>query len=158
MAFPKDDPPHHITKDREWYRRLVRINKEDFKAKPILKKLSAKILEYGGTIVAFQPDVYDRLLLQRGRYFHGAATMRRGKPCQCHANTAAMWKKNPDRVSIVTGYALSDDGVWRCHTWGLSKSGTVYETTVARDGYFGVVLTPQEAKRFHLSNPLAESL
>jgi hypothetical protein len=56
-------------------------------------------------------------------------------PNQCHENalvlainkTAEWW----------TGFALSDDRVWRMHSWGFGV-GNVIETTERRELYFGV--------------------
>lgn len=43
-------------------------------------------------------------------------------------------------ASIGTGYALSDDGLWRQHSWGLEADGVVVETTFERRSYVGIVL------------------
>lgn len=50
---------------------------------------------------------------------------------------------------IMTGYALSDDGIWRAHSWGVDlTTGDTIETTDARWLYFGFRLSPDEAERF----------
>ena len=52
----------------------------------------------------------------------------------------------------MTGYALSDDGLWRQHSWGLLTDDRVVETTVARLRYFGAILTDPAAAEFVLAN------
>lgn len=69
--------------------------------------------------------------------------MRKGKPNQCHANTARLWISG-EIDEIYTGYALSADGLWRQHSWGR-KGEKIVETTSPRLGYFGfAVPNPQE--------------
>ena len=56
----------------------------------------------------------------------------------------------------MTGYALSDDGLWRQHSWLIAKPGrrwTVIETTCRRLLYYGVVLTEEEARHHADCNP-----
>ena len=54
-------------------------------------------------------------------------------------------------VAIATGYALSDDGLWRQHTWGILRDG-ILETTEARIEYFGLLLQGERADEFAASN------
>ena len=52
-------------------------------------------------------------------------------------------------------YALSEDGLWRCHSWvvqPMARTVRVWETTVKRVAYFGVVLTSEECKDFVENN------
>lgn len=66
----------------------------------------------------------------------------RGQPVSCHQNAARIylgqvWKKaNADGVG--TGYALSNDGLWREHSWAMAGD-VLIETTVRRDAYWGIV-------------------
>jgi len=72
-------------------------------------------------------------------------------PCQpneCHRNCATLWKLSPDAVSIVTGYCLSSDGMWREHTWLIDALDDIVETTLPRTRYFGIRLSPETAKEF----------
>src|SRR5258708_7764341 len=48
--------------------------------------------------------------------------------------------------SVVNGYALSKDGLWRQHSWLVTPEGGLVETTVRRAAYFGAVLAPEEVK------------
>lgn len=62
---------------------------------------------------------------------------------------------NQGRCSIATGYALSEDGLWRSHSWviqPMKRTVRVWETTVKRVAYFGVVLTDEECEQFWYDN------
>lgn len=75
----------------------------------------------------------------------------RGQPSQCHANSAYLWDANRGHCSIATGYALSEDGLWRCHSWVVqprSRTMRVWETTVKRVAYFGFVMNDTECQEF----------
>ncbi|MDR3674477.1 MAG: hypothetical protein P4N24_03235 [Acidobacteriota bacterium] len=70
------------------------------------------------------------------------------KDSLCHENVAAVWKaRRFEIIAIATGYALSDDGLWRRHSWGILRNG-VLETTEARLQYFGIVLPVAGADYF----------
>ena len=80
----------------------------------------------------------------------GSITYRRMEPSQCHLNVARLWnerKKGSRLIGVGTGYALSDDGLWRGHSWGLTKKGII-ETTVRRVKYFGLSLVGEGADLF----------
>jgi hypothetical protein len=89
-------------------------------------------------------------LLKDGQFWLGrSAKMMKGETSQCHANSAELYdiNKNNFDVRICTGYALSDDGMWREHSWLIrhhERSNEIIETTVKRVCYFGWVLTPEE--------------
>jgi hypothetical protein len=72
-------------------------------------------------------------------------------PCErneCHRNCATIWKSSPDTVSIVTGYCLSSDAMWREHTWLMDGTDAIIETTVPRTRYFGMRLNGENAQEF----------
>lgn len=119
--------------------------------------LRDKLLEFGGEEVCmpiFEED-YDAIMT-RGQFFYGDhARMRVGRPSQCHRNSAYLWDANRGRCQIATGYALSEDGIWRQHSWvvqPLTVSWRVWETTVKRVAYFGVVFDDAECERFYFDN------
>ena len=63
--------------------------------------------------------------------------IKKGTPGDCHNNLRRLLQKNiVDRWLI--GFALSDDGLWRHHSWGLMKNGQLMETTKVRLIYLGV--------------------
>ena len=123
--------------------------------------LNDKLLALGGhAIVAYPPYYFaDRLptaLSRRAKTLDPlGAIMLEGQQGHCHHNTAAMFAKTElwrfggradlPKIKIATGWALSDDGIWRSHSWGVLRDGTVVETTCSRIGYFGVVLKPAES-------------
>lgn len=117
-----------------------------------LQLLEAKLLPLGGERVVwlgFDEDL-DKIL-ERGRVFAGeGATVEQGAPSQCHSNVARLWDE--DSNAICTGYALSDDGLWRQHSWLLASDGTIVETTEPRTLYFGFVLEGDEASDFFYNN------
>lgn len=119
--------------------------------------LEEKLLELGGRCVVYigEPDL--EALLARGRAFGGAARLILGQPCQCHMNAADLWEAHRGKLAIVTGYALSRDGLWRQHSWLLRTHPTAHqrsiiETTARRERYYGFVLDEREADAFCRAN------
>jgi hypothetical protein len=73
-------------------------------------------------------------------------------PGTCHANISSLWKRRlRDIVAIGTGYALSADGLWRQHSWGVRRQG-ILETTALREKYFGILLQGSDADSFADAN------
>lgn len=102
------------------------------------------------------------IILERGRFYPGRSKMMVGRPSQCHSNTAELWRINREShdVRICTGYALSDDGLWRQHSWLVHRYWTgkqhrtrIVETTTKRLAYFGVELNDDESLEFVENNP-----
>jgi hypothetical protein len=116
--------------------------------------LEQKLLAHGGIHLAYRYEPDLKLLLKRGEPFDEPADLVPGEPGQCHPNTARLWNEHREVLAIVTGYALSEDGFWRQHSWLLrEKPGTgqyrLIETTLRRVKYFGVILTEAEAEAFY---------
>ena len=136
-----------VPPDRKWVslarERGFTLHTGDRKHLP-LKKL---LLDIGGWSVCI-PHVESDFskLITRGRRFPGKSKTMRGHDCQCHSNVANLYENNED-FQICTGYALTRDGMWRQHSWGLFHN-TVIETTVKRISYFGFILTEDEAGQF----------
>jgi hypothetical protein len=122
-----------------------------------LYPLEQKLLAHGGIrlIYRYEPDL--KLLLKRGEHFEERADLVPGESGQCHFNTARLWSTQRETLTIMTGYALSEDGSWRQHSWLLRLKpdpgeSRLIETTMRRIKYFGVILTKAEAERFsHLN-------
>lgn len=117
--------------------------------------LCRRVLEHGGRLVVppMEPEPHLDVLLD-GQIIDLRATRRRGEPNGCHANSATLWLRGA-ADALGTGYALSDDGLWRQHSWALTGTGRgrkIVETTVARDRYYGVELTGPHALAFALAN------
>jgi hypothetical protein len=95
------------------------------------RDLKRTLLGVGGEALVVPPSGTDlqALLVREGREFAaGGARLVPGEPSQCHVNAAKLCDQGL-ADDLVTGYALSDDGLWRQHSWAL-KDGTVLETTV----------------------------
>jgi hypothetical protein len=121
---------------------------------PELKRLKALLLRLGGEfLVAPQkPDQDVPMLLEQGFLTSGPTALKVMKSSSCHQNVASVWTKRKfGIVGIATGYALSSDGLWRQHSWGILRDG-VLETTKARLKYFGIVLQGERAEFFAARN------
>lgn len=124
---------------------------------PKMFDLRSKILEFGGEDVCFLGDDEDMdKILAYGQFWFGRnARMKKGRPSRCHANAATLWSQNRENTRICTGYALSEDGMWRQHSWLLhikDRSNQIIETTVPRIGYFGFCMTTEQCKKFAMNN------
>ncbi len=119
--------------------------------------LKNKLLEYGGLKVAIpssEDDAY--ALLKRG--IHKVSNVKNtkkisGKRGASHANVSEWWIHNKERITIMTGYALSEKGVWVQHSWCYdNKLKIMLETCQRKTNYFGIVLSFQESYEFYLAN------
>jgi hypothetical protein len=59
------------------------------------------------------------------------------KDSECHNNCDKLFKKKIIK-KIFTGYALSNDGRWRFHSWCIDIDNILIETTEYRIAYYGV--------------------
>lgn len=125
------------------------------KCDPRLLELHRKLLSFGGAETCLpikEPDLHD--ILDYGQLWLGdRALLRKGRDNQCHGNSCAFYMRGRDKreLTIATGYALSQDGIWRQHSWLLWKrprTVTVIETTVRRVLYFGFAMTEKQAEKF----------
>lgn len=117
-------------------------------AMPEMAKLYDRLLSIHGFAVALSDEPDIEKLLSRGIVLDGRqAKMVAGKPIQCHTNAALLWKQDPERTVLMTGWAMSEDGVWRQHSWAR-KGKVILETTNPRLIYFGFEMTPEESVEF----------
>jgi hypothetical protein len=134
---------------------LSRRLREAVSKQPELKQLKTLLLRLGGDFIVAPPRTPDQdvsSLLESGFVTSGPITLKVMKSSSCHQNVAAVWtKRRFGIVGIATGYALSEDGLWRQHSWGILGEG-VLETTEARVKYFGIVLQGKKADFFAFSN------
>ena len=134
---------------------LSRRLRDAVSKQPELKQLKTLLLQLGGDSIVAPPRTPDQdvsSLLKSGFVTSGPITLKVMKSSSCHQNIAAVWtKKRFGIVGIATGYALSEDGLWRQHSWGILREG-VLETTEAREKYFGIVLQGEKADFFAFSN------
>jgi hypothetical protein len=108
-----------------------------------------RLLSFGGDLVVphWGPEPHLERLLAGAATASGDVTMIQGRPNGCHDNAALLWLLGT-ADAIGTGYALSDDGLWRQHSWGVDGDGRVIETTCPRVRYVGVTLAGQDALEF----------
>jgi hypothetical protein len=137
---------------------LRQKEKKAISEQPKLKQLRDKILKGGGTFVSFQWEYDLERLLLGGQFYPGKSKLILMETSRCHQNASVLWKENPGKYNIMTGYALNVDpdgiSLWRQHSWLQDKKGNNIETTEKRDKYFGISLTDQEAEDFFESNSL----
>lgn len=139
-----------------FYKNVEQLSKDEL----TMREFGAKLLSFGGhdTCFAHGPDEdLDKLMTRGQLWYPKGLKMMRGENCQCHSNSARLWDANREggKVFIATGYALSEDGMWRQHSWCIQvkpRSVNVVETTVPRTAYFGFVLNEEEAEDFYDNN------
>ena len=116
------------------------------------EKFKRLLLDAAGFAVCMHREDDLLRLLDRGKFFRGYNSRTvRGESNRCHANSASLWVSNPG-LKLVTGYALSRDGVWRQHSWCADKEDKVIETTTKRILYYGFEMTFKEARAFFENN------
>jgi len=126
---------------------------EKMLASPLFKILEKKLLAIGGTRLVPMPDRDLETLVETGEHQVGFRVQKhRGLSSRCHGNSAKLWLRRQHRgFRIATGYALTDDGLWRQHSWGV-EGKVLFETTVTRTAYFGVYLSPPDSVEFAACN------
>lgn len=120
---------------------------------PRWPELEDKLLAAGGEEVIPPMVVEDSLerLLESGELLEPSEVeLREGIPCHCHGNSARLWEEGVGK--ICTGYALSNDGLWRQHTWVVADGDKIIETTTKRVAYFGFILNEEESQQFAFEN------
>lgn len=102
-----------------------------------------------GEFVPFLDDA--AALLRYGSFADGTqAELREMAACECHRNSAELFFQHADdddlsaRLRLMTGYALSADGIWRRHSWLTKSNGQIVETTAPRRAYYGLMLSSAE--------------
>jgi hypothetical protein len=122
---------------------------------PEFEHLQLLLLRLGGIFIVApnKPDWDVPRLLKSGILMNGPVTLKKMQSSMCHQNIATVWRfQKPPIVSIATGYALTEDGLWRQHSWGVLQNGLL-ETTQERTRYFGILFSSSEADRFAECNP-----
>jgi hypothetical protein len=115
-----------------------------------LKRLKTVLLRLGGEFLVAPPKLDPDVpaLLAHGFLMSGPVSLKSMKASSCHQNVAGIWRtRRFGIVGVATGYALSDDGLWRQHSWGVLANG-VLETTEERIKYFGILHQGAEADYF----------
>ena len=152
---------------------MEEINKPENKMLKTLLEFRDMLLKYGGEEVCLpthDEDIYK--IINRGKLFvihdenkeigqivHYDELI--GLPSQCHRNSCFLYNceevqsEYEECVKIMTGYALSPDGMWRQHSWCIAYAGDEYiedsiiiETTEERLAYFGFIMNEEESEEF----------
>ncbi len=113
-------------------------------------RFTGVVLAHGGIAVVprFEPDALITTYLEFGKIFDGhGAIIKAGAERECHLNSVALWQAS-EALAIGTGYALSDDGLWREHSWAWDGDDHLIETTEPRTSYFGLRLEGDDARRY----------
>jgi len=133
------------------FKPLTQERKDFFKKRledtPQLLPLRNKLLEIDGLEIVPRPEGDLTKLMGRGRVFDLNVKLKLMRRSGCHENAVKLWMKNKEKNKICTGWGLSDDGLWRQHTWIISGE-YIIETTEKRIKYFGVVLDEAESEIF----------
>jgi len=112
--------------------------------------LREAVLRHGGhdVVPPDRPDPLIDMITEQGVPVTAEEVVQRaGERSECHANVVRLWRQG-EATAIGTGYALSDDGLWREHSWAWDADGRLLETSVSRVRYFGVRLDGPEADWF----------
>jgi hypothetical protein len=121
------------------------------RVKPEVRKLSSYLLSVGGerVVIPYAELELCEILTDTGRVVsYRKLQIKKGEARECHSNSATLWLANKAKYKIATGYGLSDDGIWRRHSWIMTADSDLIETTLARDIYFGMVLNKRIAMAF----------
>lgn len=108
------------------------------------------ILQHSGEEVVppRSPELLLEMLVQDGALTAAESVVKMpGLKSDCHNNAVALWRRG-DAVAVGTGYALSDDGLWREHSWAWDDQGRIIETTESRSRYFGLRFDADGAEWF----------
>jgi hypothetical protein len=121
---------------------------------PEIKILRKLLLRIGGEelVARPQPDRDVPILVEYGFVMAGPVITKPMGLGDCHRNLAHVWRNRRSQLAgIGTGYALSNDGLWRQHSWGVRREG-IFETTEDRLKYFGILLQGPVADSFAATN------
>jgi hypothetical protein len=109
------------------------------------------LLDIGGkrVVVPFEDTELCEVLVDIGKVIsYKKLQTKHGEERECHKNSASLWLRNQKKYRLATGFGLSDDNIWRRHSWIITLSGNFIETTIVREIYFGIVLNDEGAKIF----------
>lgn len=110
---------------------------------PRWRELGRRLLNIGGTVVCALPEEDMENLLAHGRTWvmpQAEIRLMKGDKSRCHQNTLYLKNANPS-LHACTGWALSNDGIWRQHSWCVDEDWRVVETTSRRVAYHGFIMT-----------------
>jgi len=125
------------------------------------KELEEILLNEAGDKVqeVYEEDLDE--LINRGVFYSDDLVMKQVpmSPSKCHRNVAEFYQNwmdehnSPDEIGLLTGWALSNDGIWRQHSWIiLWYDDMIIETTEPRTWYYGIEKKGKDLGEFLFSN------
>jgi hypothetical protein len=115
------------------------------------------LLGIGGRHLVYMPTEFDvdvDALVKYGLIFnYKTVGYVRGEECRCHDNSETIMEAFPFICQIGHGFALSDDGLWRCYSWIVWQDIAIVETTVPRLAYYGIHIASRNTLRKYWSLP-----
>ena len=94
---------------------------------------------------------YAEKILSCGKLFSlEGAEFIKGRPHECHWNSASLFNTNPTIYRICVGYAMFDYE-WFQHTWLIKEENghfTLVDPTTRFEKYFGYMMTAEKSKCF----------
>ena len=133
---------------------LSRRLKAAAEEQPEIEVLRTRLLVIGGVELVAPPnrDPDVPALVEQGELITGSVKLESMDSSRCHENLSELWTdRKTGLTAIGTGYALSKDGLWRQHSWGM-KDHEIIETTKERTTYFGILLEGSTADAFAQAN------
>src|SRR6266487_4221492 len=110
------------------------------------RQIENKLLTYGGKELVCLPEDNLERLLDGEIMTCQKVIMKKGMVSECHLNALTLYLNHPGLYTCAYGYALSNDGLWRQHSWLVRKDGAIIETTEKRLLYFGFLLNEKDIK------------
>lgn len=161
-----------------WWTKSTKVvsHRSDFEQLKDLCEIRDRLLAKGGDMARMpsSPDEDTQAILKYGQFWNGIGAKEcQGQINQYRANSCRIWAKEKDNldnnpefeIHICTGFALSDSGMWREHSWLIEKTKMhqtpiIIETTFPRLLYFGYVLDDYRATAlyYHLHDFLCYNL
>jgi hypothetical protein len=85
--------------------------------------LETKLLAIGGNHLVYSPtDLLDDIVLDGFLFELTHVGVVQGTQSGCHENSLKIVKAFPGECQLAHGFALSDDGLWRNHSWVMRGS------------------------------------
>jgi hypothetical protein len=140
----------HVARDREAFERNENHLRHHSAKAPAWEILGHRLKAIGGTVVCatFEEDI--QLILRYGKTWvplQKDIVLRHGEAIRCHDNSIWLQEANP-HLHVCTGYALSNDGIWRSHSWCFEpQTYRIIETTEKRVAYHGAILVKGAGKK-----------
>jgi hypothetical protein len=155
------DNTNHLdnSENREKWQRTAKDGRESYaeecrvwaqENQTVITSLKAILFAIGGDKISPQPCPFVSEIASHGVLVELPVKFRRMDGDRRHQNVASLWKQRKKRSrlkAIATGYALSEDGMWRWHTWGIGATH-ILETTLVRLQYFGIPMDAEDADAF----------